>query len=345
MRGKLNNKTIQSPAGCFRNPERPAGLFSFAKEVNHIRQSTQEKALRFTKEEVEIAKQTDLPDLLEYLGYSVKRIGNYYTTREMDSIRIKNRRTWTRYSTRQRGDAITFLQEFCGKSFVEAVDFLLAYHGRTRDSPAMQRPEPVPEERPPFALPPAWHDQRRVFAYLRGRGIAPQVIEGFIGAGLLYEDALHHNCVFVGRNRDGKPVFANKRSTNSIGASFKGDAAGSDKSVAFRLPCDPAKNWVAVFEAPIDLMSFCTLHREVRSNAVALCGLSKGALDTYLAENPSLKHIVFCLDADEPGRSATAELREEYEKRGYQVSVREPERGKDWNEYLRQRAGARERGR
>lgn len=152
--------------------------------MNHIRQSTQEKALRFTKEEVEIAKQTDLPDLLEYLGYSVKRIGNYYTTREMDSIRIKNRRTWTRYSTRQRGDAITFLQEFCGKSFVEAVDFLLAYHGRTRDSPAMQRPEPVPEERPPFALPPAWHDQRRVFAYLRGRGIAPQVIEGFIGAGL-----------------------------------------------------------------------------------------------------------------------------------------------------------------
>ena len=28
-----------------------------------------------------------------------------------------------------------------------------------------------------------------------------------------------------------------------------------------------------MFEAPIDLMSFCTLHRQVRSNAVALCGL------------------------------------------------------------------------
>ena len=84
-------------------------------------------------------------------------------------------------------------------------------------------------------------------------------------------------------------------------------------------------------------MSFCTLHRKVRSNAVALCGLSKGALDTYLAENPHLKRIVFCLDADEPGRSAAAELREEYEKRGYQVSVREPEQGKDWNEYLQLR--------
>ena len=314
--------------------------------MNHIRQSTQENERRFTRKEVETAKETDLPDLLEYLGYSVKRVGNYYTTREMDSVRIKNRRLWTRYSTRQRGDAITFVQVFCGKSFVEAVQFLLDYHGKTRDSPQTHHAKPIPEERPPFALPPAWHDQRRVFAYLRGRGIAPQVIEGFIGAGLLYEDALHHNCVFVGRNRDGKPVFANKRSTCTFGGrSFKGDAAGSDKSVAFRLPCDPKKDWVAVFEAPIDLMSFCTLHREVRSNAVALCGLSKGALDTYLAENPHLRHIVFCLDADEPGRSAAAELAAEYKQRGYQVSVREPERGKDWNEYLQQRASSRERGR
>ena len=92
-------------------------------------------------------------------------------------------------------------------------------------------------------------------------------------------------------------------------------------------------------------MSFCTLHREVRSNAVALCGLSKGALDTYLTENPHLKHIVFCLDTDEPGRSAAAELRAEYEKRGYQVSERLPSYGKDWNEYLKQRAVGRERGR
>ena len=253
----------------------------------------------------------------------------------MDSLRIRNRRTWTRYSTRQRGDAITFLQEFCGKSFVEAVEFLLDYHGKTRDSPAPRRTEP--EERPHFALPIAWHDQRRVFAYLRGRGIAAQVIEGFIRAGLLYEDALHHNCVFVGRDRSGVPVFASKRSTNTVGKVFKGDVAGSDKSVAFRLPCDPAKDWIAVFEAPIDLMSFCTLHREVRGNAVALCGLSKGAMESYLAENPHLRHIVLCLDGDAPGRAAAAELRAEFERRGYRVTTLAPAHGKDWNEYLQRR--------
>ena len=45
---------------------------------------------------MDTAKNTDLPDLLEHLGYRLQRIGRYYTTREMDSIRIKDRRTWHR---------------------------------------------------------------------------------------------------------------------------------------------------------------------------------------------------------------------------------------------------------
>ena len=55
-----------------------------------------------------------------------------------------------------------------------------------------------------------------MFAYLQKRGIAPQVIRGFIQAGLLYEDAEHHNCVFVGRNRSGTSVFASKRGTYDL---------------------------------------------------------------------------------------------------------------------------------
>ncbi len=296
---------------------------------------------------METAKGTDLPDLLEHLGYTVRRLGSrYHTTREMDSLRIKDRRTWKRYSNGTGGDAITFLQEFCGKGFRDAVTYLLEFNGhRARDSPA-PRPRPAPqEEKPAFALPIPNHDQRRVFAYLQKRGIAPQVIRGFIDSKLLYEDALHHNCVFVGRDGSGKPVFASKRGTYDLdGPGFKGDAVGSDKSVAFRLPCDPALDWVAVFEAPIDLMSFCTLHRAVTSNAVALCGLYQGPLDTYLRENPHLNHIVLCLDADGPGREATEKFWEEYAAKGYTVSTRTPAQGKDWNEYLQQRGWARERG-
>ncbi len=286
---------------------------------------------------METAKGTDLPDLLEHLGYTVRRLGSrYHTTREMDSLRIKDRRTWKRYSNGKGGDAITFLQEFCGKDFRAAVNYLLEFNGkRSRDSPA-PRPKPAQqEEKPAFALPIANGDQRRVFAYLQKRGIAAQVIRGFIDSGLLYEDSLHHNCVFVGKDGGGQPRFANKHGTYDLnGSGFKGDVASSDKSVAFPLPCDPALDWVAVFEAPIDLMSFCTLHPKMTSNAVALCGLYQGPLDTYLKNHPHLKNIILCLDADGPGREAAEKLTAEYEQRGYQVSVRTQELGKDWNEYL-----------
>lgn len=57
---------------------------------------TSEKT-RFTEAEMATVRDTDLPDLLISLGYQVKRIGRYYTTQEMDSIRIKDRRTWFRY--------------------------------------------------------------------------------------------------------------------------------------------------------------------------------------------------------------------------------------------------------
>ena len=71
---------------------------------------------RFTEAEMATVRDTDLPDLLSSLGYQVKRIGRYYTTQEMDSIRIKDRRTWFRYSEGIGGDAITFLQRFYNKS-------------------------------------------------------------------------------------------------------------------------------------------------------------------------------------------------------------------------------------
>jgi hypothetical protein len=314
-----------------------------------MRQRTdQENFWKFTDEEMDTVKNTDLPDLLEHLGYHLKRTGRYYTTTEMDSLMIKDRRTWKRYSSGKGGDAITFLQEFEGKGFREAVDYLLEFNGRARapDEDRRSRAPPEAEKRPEFVLPPANGDNRRVFGYLRKRGIAPQVIRMFLNTGLLYEDEKYHNCVFVGRDGEGVPRFASKRGTyDKDGASFKRDVLGSDKSVAFPIPCDPAIPWVVVFEAPIDLMSFCTLHREAMSNAIALCGLYEGGLDRYLKDHPHLNHVVLCLDNDGPGQEVAKRLRAEYEGRGLKVSARVPPRGKDWNEYLQNRGPPRERGR
>ena len=297
---------------------------------------------------MEIARGTDLPDLLASLGYTVTRIGRYYSTKEMDSLRIKNRRTWYRYSERVGGDAITFLQHFCGRSFPEAVEDLLAFHGRARDAPAerSRQTEQAPEPPKPFALPPRHTDARRVYAYLKKRGVSPQIIRSFIYAGLLYEDSEHHNCVFVGYDRDGKAAFASLRGTyDRDGSGFKGDAAGSDKSIGFRLPYAPDSRSVYVFEAPIDLMSYCTLHREFHSNALALCCLDDRALSVFLREHPTVRKVVLCLDHDRPGQEAAERMGRKYAAEGYAVQTLSPPSRKDWNAYLTFVQQFRERGR
>ena len=48
---------------------------------------------RFSDAEMQIVRETDLPELLTHLGYQVRQIGRYHTTAEMDSLRIKDRRT------------------------------------------------------------------------------------------------------------------------------------------------------------------------------------------------------------------------------------------------------------
>lgn len=111
---------------------------------------------------------------------------------------------------------------------------------------------------------------------------------------------------------------------------------GSDKRVGFALPYDRSSDQVFVFEAPIDLMSYLTLHRNTQ-NALALCGLYDGALQAYLADHPQIKRIELCLDADGPGRETARQFQNKYAAMGYAVTVEEPRSGKDWNEYLQKR--------
>ena len=70
-------------------------------------------------------------------------------------------------------------------------------------------------------------------------------------------------------------------------------------------------------------MSYLTLHRDT-TNAVSLCGLYDGALQTYLQAHPEIRRIALCLDADEPGEKAARQLQEKYQLQGYAVTVEKP---------------------
>ena len=266
--------------------------------------------------------------------------GNAYATKSHDSLKISNGE-WYWWSRGVGGSsALDYLTTVRKLSLPDAVQRVLSVAGTLPAEMPRRKARPTK----PFLLPPRHADNRRVFSYLRGRGIDPEIINHCIKHGLLYESAQHHNCVFVGKNSAGQAKYAGLRGTyDRDGKGFRGDVTGSDKNVGFAIPHDPTSDQVRVFEAPIDLMSYLTLHREP-INAIALCGLYDGALETYLKDHPSIKRITLCLDADAPGRTAGQQLKDKYSDRGYTVTAEEPRSGKDWNEYLQKR-NTPERGR
>ncbi len=283
----------------------------------------------FTKEELAIAKSVDLTDVAESLGYTVKRIGNYHTLEEMDSIRIYHRRSWYRWSRgddigKNGGSQIDFLRVFANMEVKEAVFWLLSFAGYRRDvSFELKRIAPEPKEvvRKPFVLPTAAPNNNFLYRYLvEERKISKEVIDVFVKAGLIYEDRRYHNIIFKGNDKSGKTYFASMRGVfDKKGKGFKCDVVGNDKNFGFNIWNENSTELV-VFEAAIDLMSYTDIYRDFHSNKLALGMLSDQPLVTFLQEHPQITTIKFCLDNDEPGRKATATLLQKYD--AYYVTFR-----------------------
>ncbi len=119
-----------------------------------------------------------------------------------------------------------------GQDFVSAVETLCGGCA----SPFLSQPVNLPPPKP-FELPEPNRYATRVMGYLQGRGIDGGIISRCLRDGSLYESFRYHNCVFVGRGREGKARFACLRGT--LG-DFKMDVPGSDKRFNFCLDNDGA---------------------------------------------------------------------------------------------------------
>ncbi|MDE7202121.1 MAG: DUF3991 and toprim domain-containing protein [Lachnospiraceae bacterium] len=303
---------------------------------------------RFTMEELQTAKDTDLCDVAEKLGYTVKRIGHFHTLKEMDSLRIYNRRSWFRWSREhdssgRGGSQIDFLKVFAGMGTREAVFWLLDFAGYSRDAPGVRRSELRHQVQKPhdggkkeFILPMPAGDNSHLYDYLKHeRGISREVIDFFLNAGLIYEAAGFHNIVFKGNDRNGITRSAGMRGIyDRDGKAFKCDVAGGDKNYGFNIFREGSSE-VVVFEAAIDAMSYMDISRDYESSLVALGMLWDAPLATFLSEHPQIQCITFCLDNDSPGRKASDSLMEKYYGLGFDVGEKPPPKQyKDYNEWL-----------
>jgi len=300
----------------------------------------------FTKEELAIAKSVDLTDVARNLGYTVKRVGNYFTLKEMDSLRIYNRRSWFRWSREydrgeNGGSQIDFLRVFAGMEVKEAVFWLLDFAGyrRCEDwTPKAAVVEPKAEEKKAFVLPIAAPDNRYLYQYLmRDRALSKEVIDEFVKTGLIYEECRYHNIVFKGNDKNGNTLFASMRGVfDRNGNCFKCDVAGNDKNYGFNVWNEESTE-LEVFEGAIDLMSYADIYSDFHSNKLALGMLSDAPLVTFLKEHPQITTIKFCLDNDKPGRVATEQLMHKYYELGYRVEdCPPPKNHKDYNQWLKE---------
>ena len=150
---------------------------------------------------------------------------------------------------------------------------------------------------------------------------------------MIYESAEHHNAVFVGRSEQGKVRHLHARGTLT-GSHFRQTLPGSEKEYSF--------HWLGVsgklyaFEAPVDMLSYISLHPEGWQNHtyVALCGVSAAPIHHLLETQPQIGEVTLCLDSDEAGHNAARRIAGEL-LREWNVTVSaEFPTLKDWNDEL-----------
>ena len=254
--------------------------------------------MTYTQAQIDKANAVDLEKFLRAQGETLVRSGKEYRWKAHDSLTVCGNK-WFRHSQSKGGYPVDFVMEFYGKSFPEAVQMLTGEPGEVQ-------PEADPAPSPAFRLPLRNVTNANILNYLtQERKLSPSLVNFFIAAGDIYEDAAHHNVVFVGRDADGHPRYASSR---GIREKFRQDAAGAEK--AFGFAHRGTDKQLLVFEAPIDLLSFIELFPKnwQQHNYLSLGGVSGKALRQFLSERPDMERVFLCLDSDKAGEDACKRL-------------------------------------
>lgn len=283
--------------------------------------------IHFTAEQKEAARQTDLVALLQSQGERLKRSGKEYVWRDGSEKVTVRGNLWFHQYERIGGDAVDFVRRFYNMDFPQAVNFLLGNNGG-----ALPQAEPVKREPPkPFTLPLKNDNMRRVYAYLLNRrGIDREVLSAFVHKGMIYESADYRNAVFVGYDEHGIARHAHKRGTGSE-STYKGNAESCDPRYSFHWT--GKDNALYLFEAPIDMLSFISLHKENwRSHSyAAACCVGDQVLFQMLKANPNIDTVCLCMDNDAAGQAANKRISDKLFIQGIKHEILVPE-FKDWNE-------------
>ena len=295
----------------------------------------------------QIAKAKSI-DLFTYLNNvepeQLKKISrNCYCTKEHDSLKISvDTGLWHWFSHRIGGKtALDYLIKVQGYPFVEAVLKLNDFNFQN-----IKIREPTNSNKSnDLALPKPYENNERIRHYLTSiRKIDKEIVDYFISIGQIYEDAIHHNAVFIGLDQSGKAKYAYARGSGQ--ERFHSEIENSDKRYSFSFTSEKKSSNVHIFESAIDLLSYATLIKLQGAdwrvtNYLSLGGVfSTGKqenlplnLNHYLHNHLCINTIHLHLDNDDVGRKVTKFIMQKLSL-AYQVLDETPRKFKDINEYL-----------
>ncbi len=274
-------------------------------------------------------------------GESLKRCGSEMLWEAGGRVTIRDNIWFSQYE-QKGGNAVQFVQKYYNKNYQDAVQMLLDEHIEAISVDIQKKQN----KKRPFELPALNESMKQIFAYLfKSRFLDRDVVKYFVDKGLIYESKEIikgkeiHNCVFVGVDKNGKARHAHKRGTYTLGDSFKGNVDSCEAEYSFHYT--GTSNVLYVFEAPIDMLSYISLHKDnwQQQSYVSLCSVSDRAAIQMLKDNPQINKIYLCLDNDLEGIDSDYRIRHNLNQIGYNDVTFIRPKYKDWNEILRAKNG------
>lgn len=271
------------------------------------------------------ARRASMEEYLKSKGEVLSKEGRQYRVKGRPGLVVSGNK-WYNHTLSVGGNTLDYLVKMEGIDFKKSVETL------TESIITVKSAKPVNINN--VTIPERNANDKRAMAYLiKKRGIKAELIIPLLRQGRIYESAGVHNCVFTGVDENCRIRYVMQRSTLS-GSCLKFESEGSDKRYSFSLA---GKNSiVCIFESPIDLLSYLSIHKkvvELEPHMLSLGGVSDITIDSYLERIPGIRQLVFCLDNDKAGNEAYELLHKKYMMMGLKICRHSPKL-KDWNEQL-----------
>jgi hypothetical protein len=283
--------------------------------------------IKYTKEQKDLARSSNVADVLLRLGETVSTCGKEYVWESPQGLVTLHNNVWFNHYQQKGGDVIDFLKEFYDKNYIEALEFLLSEKINVCEK--VEKPKQKNE----FQIPKFSSSMKRVYGYLiKTRGIDSEIVNEFAKQGMIKESKDFHNALFIGYDNENNIKHIHQRGTYP-GNSFKNNIEQSDNNYSFHW--NGSNDKLYLFEAPIDMLSFISMNKNdwKKNNYASACSVSDRVLFQTLTDNPNIKKVYICFDNDKAGHLASDRIIPKLKELNY-IAERLVPNEKDWNEDL-----------